>query len=87
MLGAIGNALDAGIDATSTRKTFRPSMSNGHDRQVLRATVAYRRTAACGWDSPAERKYVGPEPTGLQGLFHQARIPNLFLRLNKREGR
>ena len=62
-------------------------MSNGHDRQVLRASVAYRHTAACGWDIPAERKYVGPEPTGLQELFHKAPIPNLFLRLNKREGR
>ena len=43
-------------------------------------------TAASGWDSPAERKYVRPSlPGSFEALFHQVGIPNFLLRLSKRE--
>jgi erythromycin esterase-like protein len=43
-------------------------------------------TAASGWDSPAERKYVRPALSGsYEALFHQTDIPNFLLRLGKRE--
>jgi erythromycin esterase-like protein len=43
-------------------------------------------TAASGWDSPAERKYVRPALAGsYEALFHQTGIPNFLLRLGKRE--
>jgi erythromycin esterase-like protein len=43
-------------------------------------------TAASGWDSPAERKYIRPALAGsYEALFHQAGIPNFLLRLGKRE--
>jgi erythromycin esterase-like protein len=43
-------------------------------------------TAASGWDSSAERKYVRPAlPGSYEALFHQTDIPNFLLRLDKRE--
>jgi erythromycin esterase-like protein len=43
-------------------------------------------TAASGWDSPAERKYVRPSLFGsYEALFHKTDIPNFLLRLGKRE--
>ena len=43
-------------------------------------------TAASGWDSPAERKYVRPAlPGSYEALFHQTGIPNFLLRLGRRE--
>jgi erythromycin esterase-like protein len=43
-------------------------------------------TAASGWDSLAERKYIRPALLGsYEALFHQAGIPNFLLRLGKRE--
>jgi erythromycin esterase-like protein len=43
-------------------------------------------TAASGWDSPAERKYVRPAlPGSYEALFHQTDIPNFLFRFGKRE--
>jgi erythromycin esterase-like protein len=43
-------------------------------------------TAASGWDSPAERKYVRPAlPRSYEALFHRTDIPNFLLRLGKKE--
>ena len=43
-------------------------------------------TAASGWDSPAERKYIRPALAGsYEALFHQTGVPNFLLRLGKRE--
>jgi erythromycin esterase-like protein len=43
-------------------------------------------TAASGWDSPAERKYIRPAlPGSYEALFHETGVPNFLLRLSKRE--
>ena len=43
-------------------------------------------TAASGWDSPAERKYIRPALAGsYEALFHQTGVPNFLLRLGKKE--
>jgi erythromycin esterase-like protein len=43
-------------------------------------------TAASGWDSPAERKYVRPALIGsYEALFHAAHIPNFLLPLGKKD--
>jgi len=43
-------------------------------------------TAASGWDSPAERKYIRPALAGsYEALFHHTGIPNFLLRLGKSE--
>ncbi|MBV9886848.1 MAG: erythromycin esterase family protein [Acidobacteria bacterium] len=43
-------------------------------------------TAASGWDSPAERKYVRPALRGsYEALFHAAGVPNFLLLLGNKE--
>jgi len=43
-------------------------------------------TAASGWDTPAERKYVRPALAGsYETLFHQTGIPNFLLQFGKKE--
>jgi erythromycin esterase-like protein len=43
-------------------------------------------TAASGWGSPAERKYIRPALAGsYEALFHQTGVPKFLLRLGKKE--